>query len=79
MMTMEGPIVGDNQPKSSDGRLRVNNDMVEMERHPSVYLPSGAPNQAPTIGNEASTPRSKNHVTNPGMTGLQTSETQTLF
>jgi hypothetical protein len=37
---VEGPIIGDNQ--SSDGWLIANN-MVEMERHPSVCLPSGAP------------------------------------
>jgi hypothetical protein len=40
---MEGPIIGDNQPTEIFRRMTVANNMVEMERHPLVHLPSAAP------------------------------------
>jgi hypothetical protein len=56
------------------------NGMVEMERHSSVYLPPGAPTKRRRL--EMSLRRyrsSENQAINPGMTGLQTREIQTLF
>jgi hypothetical protein len=53
------------------------NNVDEMERHPSVCLLSGAPTKLQRL--EMRLDASRCHVTNPGMTGLQTSETQTLF
>jgi hypothetical protein len=69
---MEGPIIGENQPEQSDGEQQT------------TWLPSFSSSsvqepQPSSDDRKGGFGTSKNHVINPGMKGLQTSEMQTLF